>query len=167
MNKKLIFLTIFSFLVFGLFGLTNLKVAEAQTASFPAGCSSALGYSVTTGSPCNGTSVATPMFMPGCDSALGYSTVNGAPCSGGPVAISWLAGCTSILGYSDITGLPCNGTFVATTSTPGNTPTTPGLPTTGFGGNALINAMILIFSASIASLGFVYIKRQNSSEQAK
>lgn len=164
MNKKILFLTLFSFLAFTLVGFAGLSKAQAQTASFPAGCSSALGYSVTTSMPCNGTSVATAMFMPGCNSALGYSTTNGAPCSGGSVAISWLAGCTSTFGYSNISGLPCNGTFVASTNT--TMPTnTPGLPRTGEGGNLATNLILLLSSGLLASLGFVYVLKNSNREQ--
>src|SRR5579862_4146056 len=76
--------------------------ANAQSASYPNGCTSALGYSVTTGQTCNGNSNATIGPLPGCSTALGYSTANGAPCSGGPFAISYLAGCSSTSGYSTI-----------------------------------------------------------------
>src|SRR3989338_7099516 len=85
----------------------------AQTATFPSGCSSALGYSVTTGLPCNGTATATIGPLPGCTTALGYSVTNGTPCSGIGVALPYLAGCTSIFGFSAITSQPCNGTAVA------------------------------------------------------
>ena len=163
MNKKLFYVALFSLFAFSVIGFIGINKAIAQTASFPNGCSSALGYSVTTALPCNGTSVATNMFMPGCDSALGYSTTDGRPCSGGSVAISWLAGCSSVIGYSDITGLPCNGTFVATTTIP--TPTIPGLPRTGFGGNVLINIIVLLSAGLVGALSFVYAKNKTSREE--
>jgi hypothetical protein len=136
--------------------------AEAQTASFPAGCTSAIGYSVTTGDACTGTNQAITGFLPGCNSALGYSTTNGAPCSGGTVAIQWLAGCSSILGYSTVNGMPCNGTAVATLSTT-IPPYSPGLPTTGLGGNAFANILFLGSSALVAALGLMFVSRKSNA----
>ena len=168
--KTKIFSLVLSFVVlFGVIGFAGAERANAQTASFPAGCSSALGYSVTTGNPCNGRSTAT-MSVPGCTTALGYSTVNGAACSGGDVAISYLAGCSSIYGYSIITGMPCNGTSVAYVvgggvGIPGNvggSTGTPGFPTTGFGDN-MTNIVLLAVSGLIASLGIVYLVRPKTS----
>lgn len=163
-----------SFLVLALLALVSFGAgtADAQTATFPAGCTSALGYSVTTGNPCNGTSTATIGPLPGCTTALGYSTVDGRPCSGGSVAINFLAGCNSIYGYSTISGLPCNGTgTVSMPSTGGGgggtyTPPinyTPGFPTTGYGGDLLINILFLGSSALIAALGLHFFARRDNA----
>lgn len=172
--KTKIFSLVLSFAVmFGVMGILGVGVASAQTASFPSGCSSALGYSITTGDPCNGTNTAT-ISVPGCYTALGYSTINGAACSGGDVAISYLAGCSSIYGYSVITGMPCNGTNIASIPggggavvTPGGnvsgTVTTPGFPTTGLGGNAMNNIILLAASGLVASLGIVFLARPKTS----
>lgn len=46
--------------------------------SFPAGCTSASGYSSTTGMPCNSGST----LPAGCTSTTGYSSTTGMPCSG-------------------------------------------------------------------------------------
>jgi len=86
--------------------------------NLPAGCTSAVGYSSTTGLSCgcNGTVYSTyngqlcPVIYPaGCTSSVGYSTTTGLPC-GCP------AGCTSNVGYSSTTGLSCgcNGTVYST-----------------------------------------------------
>ncbi len=143
--------------IFGAIGFTGVQSANAQTASFPAGCASGLGYSVTTGNPCDGTSTAIMGFLPGCPSALGYSTANGAPCSGGSVAIAYLAGCSSIYGYSTINGWACNGATFGPAV--GGTIYSPGFPTTGFGGNALSNILLLAVSGLIASFGLMYLTR--------
>lgn len=50
------------------------------TGPFPAGCSSASGYSTTTGMPCSGGSSGS--FPAGCSSSAGYSSTTGKPCSG-------------------------------------------------------------------------------------
>ncbi|MFZ2150336.1 MAG: hypothetical protein WAV15_04215 [Minisyncoccia bacterium] len=142
--------------VLGVFGLMGAPSASAQTASFPSGCASGLGYSVTTGNSCNGNSTAYMGFLPGCSSALGYSVVSGSPCSGGPVAIPYLNGCSSIYGYSIINGWVCNG---ATFGPGGGTVYSPGLPTTGYGGNALNNILLLAVSGLIAFLGFIYLNQ--------
>ena len=142
-------------LIVGGVGSFVSQTAEAQTATFPAGCSSGLGYNATTGQPCSGTSTAIPKFMPGCTTALGYSSTTGLPCSGSSVAIEWLAGCTSKLGYSSVDGTPCNGTNVATfVVVP---PSSPGLPTTGFGGNALSNVILLLSFLTLAVAGATYL----------
>jgi len=47
--------------------------------TYPAGCTSAVGFSPTTGDPCSGTPVTYPA---GCTSAVGFSPTTGDPCSG-------------------------------------------------------------------------------------
>jgi hypothetical protein len=47
--------------------------------TLPAGCSSASGYSSTTGAPCSTGST----LVPGCTSTTGYSTTTGLSCAGG------------------------------------------------------------------------------------
>ncbi|MDE2399404.1 MAG: peptidoglycan-binding protein [Patescibacteria group bacterium] len=67
--------------------LTRAALAGAPVSSgtFPAGCTSATGYSTTTGQPCN-----TGSTLPaGCTSTAGYSPTTGAKCDGsttGPVS---------------------------------------------------------------------------------
>jgi hypothetical protein len=164
MKNKIIFsiVSLVMVMVLGI-GFININSAGAQVSSFPAGCSSALGYSVTTSLPCNGTSVATNGPLLGCSTALGYSVVNGTPCSGASFAIFYLAGCTSTDGYSIYDGKPCNGTAVATMPVVVPPPTTtPGLPTTGYRGNALENMLLLAISGFIAISGLVYIGRKPS-----
>ena len=154
MKNKIIPLILSLAVIIGL-GFVSAGQAEAQTVSFPAGCSSGLGYSVTTGDPCNGEDTATSNPMPGCASAFGYSVTNGSPCSGTSTAIFSLGGCSSVYGYSVIEGRPCNGTNVATFA-----PVIPGLPMTGGGGNAFQNIMVLAVSGLMAVAGSVYLSRK-------
>jgi hypothetical protein len=171
MIRKIFTLGLLSFLALGAFGLVGVGSANAQTATFPSGCTSALGYSVTNGLPCNGTSSATASFLPGCSSALGYSITNGVPCSGGSVAIQYLAGCSSIQGYSIISGAACNGTNVAytsgsTTPTGGIVITIPdpiviGLPVTGAAGDALLNSIVLAVTGMFVVLGGLYVAKRS------
>ncbi|MBI4160790.1 MAG: hypothetical protein HY506_02685 [Candidatus Yanofskybacteria bacterium] len=132
----------------------------AATLTFMAGCTSIFGYSTTTGLACNGGVTAMTSYFPGCTSVLGASTVTGLPCSGGPVPLPFLAGCESIYGFSTVNGLPCNGTLAVTfdpgLGTGGGTGT-PGLPTTGAGGNAMNNLVLLIGSGLISLFGIAYI----------
>ena len=133
------------------------KPSQSEAAvSFPYGCSSAIGYSVMTGSPCNGTSVAT-LPIPGCASPIGYSVMNGAICSGASEAISFLGGCTSVYGYSTATGAPCNGTAVASVY---YDTTTPGLPTTGNTSMALVNILLLSSLGLFIVGSTIYATRQ-------
>ncbi|HLP86766.1 MAG TPA: hypothetical protein VK153_02725 [Candidatus Paceibacterota bacterium] len=157
MTKKIFSLFTFAMLIIGFIGIGGINKAHAADSDFPQGCSSALGYSVTTGSPCNGTNSATVGFLPGCTTALGYSTLDGRACSGSSVALQYLAGCTSTFGYSTRTGAACNGTSVATILPVTPTPTTPGLPLTGAGGNAPLNLFTLIVSGILVVSGFVYL----------
>ena len=157
-NKLALSVLLFALVISGV-AFSSVSTAEAQTATFPAGCASGLGYSATTGLPCNGTSVATARYMPGCTSALGYSSINGRPCSGGSVAIQWLAGCSSTIGYSSITGEPCNGTAVATPVIVSGTGSL-GFPTTGAGGDASRNVMLILTSALAMLLGSLYLARK-------
>ncbi|KKR24033.1 MAG: Cell wall lytic activity [Candidatus Daviesbacteria bacterium GW2011_GWB1_39_5] len=82
--------------------LTRAALMGAPSGSFPAGCTSASGYSVTTGLAC--TTVAS--YPAGCTSASGFSTSTGLACSG---ATNLPAGCSSTAGYSQSTGLKCDG----------------------------------------------------------
>lgn len=157
------FLLVLALVLLGSAGV-GADSAGAQSATFPAGCGSGLGYSVSTGNPCNGTNTATIGFLPGCTSALGYSTTNGVPCSGGSVAIQWLSGCSSSLGYSVANGMPCNGTATASlVMSPAYYPPAPGFPITGLGGNALANILFLGSSALVAALGLIYMSRKQNA----
>jgi peptidoglycan hydrolase-like protein with peptidoglycan-binding domain len=68
--------------------------------NFPAGCTSAAGYSATTGLPCNGGSA---NFPAGCSSAAGYSPTTGVKCSGSTSTPSTLNGTDGTI--SDVTEL--------------------------------------------------------------
>ena len=144
-----LFLTVFS-----------IKTADAQSVSFPDGCASALGYSISTGRPCSGTRSVINGPINGCATALGYSVTTGRPCSGGDEALSYLAGCTSIYGYSTRTGQPCNGTNVAYLSRT----TTPGLPRTGYAGDILLNILLLSVTGLLAFSGIYYLSKEIKAE---
>ncbi len=161
MKTKIFTLVMALTLVLGIAGFAGS--AEAQVAfPFPAGCSSGLGYSITTGTPCNGTGVATMGPIVGCTTALGYSNLTGVPCSGTSLKIDFLAGCSSLIGYSTIDTKPCNGRSVATTF-PASSVSNPGLPTTGAGGNSEGNIALLLASALVAALGIGYLVRKPST----
>ena len=70
--------------------------------TYPAGCTSAVGYSSTTGLLCSGAVT----YPAGCTSAVGYSTTTGLPCS---EVTTLPEGCTSAVGFSPTTGLSCAG----------------------------------------------------------
>ena len=75
--------------------------------TYPAGCTSAVGFSSTTGDPCS--TVVT--YPAGCTSAVGFSPTTGAPCS---TTVTYPEGCTSVVGFSPTTGLSCAGTTTTT-----------------------------------------------------
>jgi hypothetical protein len=67
--------------------------ATAPTAgTYPAGCTSAVGYSTTTGQSC----AATTTYPAGCTSAMGYSSTTGAKCDGATTG-----GSTGVLGSDE------------------------------------------------------------------
>ncbi len=68
--------------------------------TYPAGCTSNMGYSSTTGLSCSG-SVNLPA---GCYSGNAFSVTTGLPCS----IVSLPLGCTTIMGYSPTTGIKCD-----------------------------------------------------------
>jgi len=69
-------------------GLASSTCTANKALNFPAGCTSILGYSITTGLSCSGISL-----------------------------VNLPAGCTSTSGYSITTGLPCSGTILVTPPT--------------------------------------------------
>ncbi len=140
--------------------ISSYVAPKAQAAVYPDGCSSAIGYSITDGKPCNGTSTATSLIS-GCATVLGYSVTNGSACSGGSEALTYLAGCTSVYGYSTITSAACNGTQIATLYV--NPIITPGLPTTGVLGLSLMNAIILGLLGTLAIGGITYASRRTKT----
>ncbi len=85
----------------GYFGpLSRAAIGGAVSGNFPAGCTSAAGFSSTTGMSCAaGPSMGLPA---GCSSSVGFSPLTGAKCSGG-----FPAGCTSAVGFSSTTGMSC------------------------------------------------------------
>jgi len=151
-----------SYLVVFVFVLAVSGFVASKTeayVSFPVGCSSAIGNSISSGNPCNGTSVAT-QSVSGCASPIGTSTTSGANCSGTSVPMQYLGGCSSIYGYSFSTNAPCNGTSVASVFTYSSDTTSPGLPTTGASALSFGN-MLLILSSGLFVLGaIVYTSRR-------
>lgn len=158
-KKIVLFLFLFSFVI-GASSYTAPKVEAAV--SFPAGCSSAIGYSIVNGDPCNGTSSATLPIL-GCSSVLGYSISNGVPCSGTTEAISFLGGCSSVYAYSTATGAACNGTAFATLYS--DQYVAPGLPTTGVAGLTTFSVVMLGLFV-ILSVGFVMYSARPSKKIA-
>ena len=88
------------------------SVAGSASGSFPAGCTSSNGFSITTGLSC---SVVATNFPAGCTSSNGFSTTTGLSCS--VVTTNFPAGCSSTSGFSSTTGAKCDG--VATPVTAG------------------------------------------------
>jgi hypothetical protein len=155
-KKIFSFLFIFAFIV----SLSSYIAPKAQAASFPSGCSSAIGYSITNGTPCNGTSNATSLIV-GCTNVLGFSTITGVPCSGTSQSISSIEGCTSEFGYSITSGNTCNGTSFATFDiTPVVYPVTPGLPTTGVASITPMGIALLSLLGLLSISGIVYATRR-------
>jgi hypothetical protein len=148
------------------------------TTSTVSGCTSPAGFSTVNGQPCNGLTIAgngstgaayTTFFPAGCTSASGFSTVNGVACTTG--VVTYLNGCSGTLtGFSTSTGLACslasgiNAGIIAGantgTGTGGTGTGTPGLPSTGAGGNALMNIALLLVAGGIAAVGATYLSRR-------
>jgi len=92
-----------------------------QISTLPTGCTSAVGYSTTTGLSCatNGTSTTSSTYPAGCSSNYGYSVTTGQSCATTP---SYPAGCTSNVGYSSTTGESCATETSASGATVAATP---------------------------------------------
>ena len=82
-------------------------VATPPVTTYPAGCTSAVGFSSTTGLPCSEVTT----LPEGCTSAVGFSSTTGLPCS---TTVTYPEGCTSAVGFSPTTGAPCAGTTTTT-----------------------------------------------------
>lgn len=110
MKKYKLALVVF---IFGFF-VFNINFSNA----FESGCSSASGFSITTGNSCSG-----------CNSTSGYNFLTGASCAPTPppstcnsqgidTSTGFLCGCTSTSGFSTTTGESCNQNPVTPTTTP-------------------------------------------------
>jgi hypothetical protein len=82
-----------------------------NSANFPAGCSSSVGFSTSTGLPCSGGAG----FPAGCTSAVGFSPTTGVSCATG-VSTNLPAGCSSTTGFSPTTGASCSTGVIGTTN---------------------------------------------------
>jgi hypothetical protein len=153
---------------------------QAHAQSVASGCSSAYGYSTTTGQACNGSTV----IPAGCSSTAGFNANTGMPCNGAAASTNgysgatvgsngYLNGCTSTSGYSATTGyacnMPVNGYIYTGNGTTTNVgapatvvPTSPGLPTTGAGNQALPTALVLVASGLIAFTAARYTVRTSA-----
>lgn len=109
----------------------TLASGSTTVGTYPAGCTSASGFSSTTGGSC---SPAVGTFPAGCTSAVGYSSTTGGSCA--QVAGTFPAGCSSNIGYSPTTGGSCAAT----------TTTTPTGSTTLTGGAGNIQSVTLLGS---------------------
>src|SRR3989338_2569276 len=69
----------------GIFGAKSRAAFTGGTVgmTYPAGCTSGVGFSSTTGQPCTGTS--STVYPAGCTSASGFSPTTGASCATGAV----------------------------------------------------------------------------------
>jgi peptidoglycan hydrolase-like protein with peptidoglycan-binding domain len=99
----------------GIFGPKSNAVWMANQVNvgvFPAGCTSAVGFSSTTGMSCSGV-VMTGGLPAGCTTTSGFSPTTGMSCS---VLTGLPAGCSSTAGYSPTTGAKCDSTGVVAPS---------------------------------------------------
>lgn len=104
------------------FASVKIVVApNSTTSTYPAGCTSNVGYSSTNGVACDGstTAISAPYistcttsgydsatgFRCGCSSVSGYSSTTGLACG---TASNFKAGCTSTSGFSSIDGSSCS-----------------------------------------------------------
>jgi len=66
--------------------MTGAKLSGAPIpGNYPSGCTSAMGYSTTTGASC---AVSTTSYPAGCTSTVGYSSTTGAKCDGGSTTVT-------------------------------------------------------------------------------
>ena len=83
---------------------------SGSSMTYPDGCSSSTGFSVTTGQPCNtGGSMGLP---DGCTSTAGFSTTTGQPCN---ASVPTIPGCEPGFTFSPETGQSCDGSAAPAT----------------------------------------------------
>lgn len=185
--KKISFLAAAVILALGIFGAHTTKAqalpagctttngystttggACSGTTTYAAGCTTGAGFSATTGAACNNATLSSNGYagsagvngyLNGCTSTNGFSTTNGLACTTAfnNVMIGSLlapAGCFSASGYSTVSGQICN-----LYADIGNEEQTPGLPTTGAGGNAAQNIALMLLTGAIALFGLSYIRK--------
>ena len=97
--------------VFGPKSNAVLVAGGAVSGNFPAGCSSASGYSLTTGLACT----AIPASTGPCTGGALFNSVTGAACTAGLPA-----GCSSTAGFSPTTGASCSGAVVVSSTGEGS-----------------------------------------------
>ena len=100
----------------GVFGPKSIAAwmgNQGNAANFPSGCTSASGFSTTTGMSCAGSGLNLPT---GCTSTSGFSPVTGTSCA---ASSSYPAGCTSASGFSPTTGMSCSGAGVSSVNSTG------------------------------------------------
>ena len=78
----------------------------------------------------------TMTYPAGCTSSIGFSSTTGMPCTGTPVSTGLPAGCTSTSGYSPTTGVKCDSGVVVTPPQTG--PLTVGLATNNPAASTLV-----------------------------
>jgi hypothetical protein len=114
--------------------------------SFPAGCTSAVGYSATTGQLCSGAS----LFPAGCTSALGYSPTTGQACNGTVVSTPSASG----EGSMSLSSAP-----VSLTSNVGQSDTSDSIMAFGIkatGSNITVNRININLASSTQALPWKY-----------
>jgi len=96
----------------GIFGAKSRAAftSSTVTTTYPAGCTSASGYSPTTGAPCTG--VVTTTYPAGCTSSAGYSSTTGASCSTGVISSA-----TGPVSASLASDTPASGYIIANQAT--------------------------------------------------
>ncbi|MCX6751499.1 MAG: peptidoglycan-binding domain-containing protein [Candidatus Nomurabacteria bacterium] len=94
----------------GVFGAKSRAGLGGVVMTYPAGCTSAVGFSPTTGLPC--TAITTPVttYPAGCTSAVGFSSTTGASCATGVVTN------TGPVTVTLATDNPATGSFIAPAS---------------------------------------------------
>ena len=134
--------------------------------TYPAGCTTAVGYSSTTGMSCAGTMMTA--YPAGCTSGTGFSSTTGMSCAGTPpVVMTYPAGCTSAVGFSATTGMSC-ATGMATTNTgPLSVMTASDTPASGYiiGGQATADLAHFTFTGT-GTVNSVVLKRTGISDQS-
>jgi len=123
----------------GVFGAKSRAMWEenaGNSANFPAGCTSTVGFSTTTGASCAN---AVGAYPAGCTSSVGFSPTTGGSCA---TTTTLVPGCNSYVGFSPTTGASC------ATGVTSNLPTNP----TG-AGNISADSILGGFANTIVGVG--------------
>ena len=152
----------------GSFGPKTKNAVMAWQASVGLTADGVFGARSRTAWMTGGLPLSTMTYPAGCTSSMGFSSTTGMSCSGTPpvVTMTYPAGCTSSMGFSSTTGMSCSGTVVSATG-PVSVMTASDTPASGYiiGGQATADLAHFTFTGT-GTVNSVVLRRTGISDQS-